>query len=55
MVQCKETFDIKVNFILDIKQKLMKAKYKLIPEEVIDQMIRDIRRYLVSRDGFETN
>jgi len=42
MVCYRETYEMKVDFIIDIKTKLMKVKHKIILEEVIDQIIRDI-------------
>ena len=43
IVQCRKTFNLKVDFIINIKAKLIKAKHESITEEVIDLIIKDIR------------
>jgi len=55
IIQCYTTLDLKVDFVIELKEKLMKARHKLITEELIDKMIMGIGKYLVNRDKFETN
>ena len=56
VVQYNETIELKVEFMIKLKQKLMKTKYSDIMEDKINSMIRDIRRYLMNRvDSLETN
>ena len=55
IIQCYTMLDLKVDFIIELKDKLMKARHKLIMEELSDKMIMDIRWYLVNRDEFEIN
>ena len=43
IVQCNEILDLKVDFILDLKSKLIKTKYPDMTEEKIESMIRDAR------------
>ena len=46
---------LKVEFIIELKEKLMKVKHELITKELINSMIMDIRKYLVNREEYETN
>ena len=41
--------EIKVNYILEIKDKLMKVKGNAVSEEEINEIICDIRIFLVNR------
>jgi len=43
IVQCNEILDLKVDFILDLKSKLIKTKYPNVIEKEIDFIIRDAR------------
>ena len=41
--------------MIELKEKLMKARYESITAELIDEMIIDIRKYLVNKEKFTTN
>ena len=45
----------KVDYIVELKDKLMNIKYGNIEEEEIDKIIKDIKKFLVKRDDFEMN
>ena len=40
---------MKVELIINLKEKLMKERHEEITEEEIEAMIRDVRRYLANR------
>ena len=55
IIQCPKTLKLKVDFVIELKEKLMKARYKMILEKLIDEMIMDIRKYLVNKNEFTIN
>ena len=55
MIQCPSTFDLKVEYIVKLKDKLSKQKNEVITDEAIDTMILDIRKFLVNQDRYQTN
>ena len=54
-MQCKETFDLRVDYIVELKDQLMKNKGDQVTEREVDKMIKDIRNFLVGREEFLTN
>ena len=45
----------KIDFIIELKDKLMKNKYPSINEDKVDKMIMDIRIFLAGCKEYETN
>ena len=55
-MQCAgNLLEAKVDFIIDLYAKLMKLKLNTISDQVICNMIADIREYSRNRDKFRTN
>ena len=55
-MQYSEILEMKVELIMNLKEKLMKERYVEITKEEIEVIIRDIRRYLANRqEGYKTN
>ena len=43
VIQCPHTLDLKVDFIIEIKSKLLKVKYEDATNEEIEEIIRDAK------------
>ena len=48
-------FEIKIDFIVDLKDKLIKAKSTSMSKDEIDRIILDIRMYLANRNKYKLN
>ena len=55
IIQYKTIFELKVDYIVELKDKLINVKHGEIKEEEINEMIKDIRKFLVNRDEFKMN
>ena len=55
VIQCQFTFETKVDFIIELKQKLIDTKNKSMSNEEISTIIHDIRMFLVGQDNFKSN
>ena len=55
IVQYRTNFEIKVDFIIDLKDKLMNAKSTSMSKDEIDRIILDIRMYLTNQNEYESN
>ena len=55
IIQCKETFKMRVDFIINLKDKLTKHKHLMVSDKEIDKMIYDIRMFLVENKKLKTN
>ena len=55
MVQYQTTFELKIDYIVELKDKLITAKNNQILEEEVNIMIKDIRNFLINRDNYKTN
>ena len=48
-MQYSEILEMKVELIMNLKEKLMKERHEEITKEEIKVTIRDVRRYLANR------
>ena len=46
---------MRVDFIIELKEVLIKNKILAVTDNEIDEIIKDIRMFLINADNFETN
>ena len=47
VVQCKETFNFRVDYIIELKDQLMKNKDNQVTEREVNEIVKDISNFLV--------
>ena len=56
MIQCQSTFELKIDYIIELKDNLINTRDDNVSEEEIDIIIKDIQNFLVDREeNYETN
>jgi len=55
VIQYPHTFELKVEFIIELQTKLKRVKHEDVIDDKIEAIIYDIRQYLVNREEFLTN
>ena len=55
VIQCSKIFNLRVEFIMELQAKLQRVKHEDVIDDEIENIIYDIRQYLVNRENFSTN
>ena len=55
VTQCQSLTKTNVNFLIELQDKLLQKKYLIVTKSEIEDIIRDIRKFLINNNDFVTN